>query len=139
GVRADTVSRWRKALGVGRSNEGSHTLWSANAHEPWAVAARKKAVVRSKSPAALAKLSVAMRGRRLAKHVIEAVRRAHLGTKASDETRRKMSETHLRRGSLPLGVRRWTKGEDALVRWLPASEVALARIAPSPESEHAAG
>src|SRR5262245_20219093 len=50
GVRADTVSRWRKALGVPRSNQGSHALWSTNAHKPWAVAARKKAVVKSKSP-----------------------------------------------------------------------------------------
>jgi hypothetical protein len=33
GVRPDTVSRWRKALGVKRSNEGSHALWSSNARE----------------------------------------------------------------------------------------------------------
>jgi hypothetical protein len=124
GVRPDTVSRWRKALGVGRSTKGSHALWSAHTREPWAVAARKKGWAESKTPEAIAKQAAAMRGKRLANHVIEAVRRAHLGKKASDETRRKMRETHLRRGSLPPGVRPWTKREDALLRRLPASEVA---------------
>jgi hypothetical protein len=121
GVRPDTVSRWRKALGVPRSNKGSHALWSANAHKPWAVAARKKARAASKTPRALAKLSAAMQGRRSPAHVIEAVRRAHLGTTHTAESRRKMSETHRRLWKRL--ARRWTKADDALVRRLPAPEV----------------
>src|SRR5262245_51784918 len=122
GVRPDTVSRWRKALGVPRSNKGSHALWAANAHKPWAVAARKKAVVKSKTPRALARLAAALRDKRLAAHVIEAVRRAHLGAKHTAETRRTMSETTRRLWKRRAA--RWKKAEDALARRLPAPEVA---------------
>jgi hypothetical protein len=62
GVRADTVSRWRKALGVGRTTKGSHVLKSAYTREPWARAAWKKARLMAKSPAAIAKIAATMRG-----------------------------------------------------------------------------
>jgi hypothetical protein len=122
GVRPDTVSRWRKALGVARSNQGSHALWSANAQEPWAVAARKKAVAKSKAPKAIAKHAAKLRGRPPPQRVVEAARLARLGMKHTAETRRRMSETHRRLWKRRAGV--WTKAEDASVRRLPAPEVA---------------
>jgi hypothetical protein len=123
GVRADTVSRWRKALGVGRTTKGSHVLKSAYTREPWARTAWKKARLMAKAPEAIAKIAAAMRGRRMPKHVAAILRRAHLGRKASAEARRKMREAHLRRRSLPPGVKPWTAAEDALIRRLPVSEV----------------
>jgi hypothetical protein len=50
---------------------------------------------------------------------------AHLGKKASDETRRKLSEAQRPRGARPPKAGRpWTAEEDALVRQLPPGEVA---------------
>jgi hypothetical protein len=122
GVRPDTVSRWRKALGVERSNKGSHALWSANAQEPWCIAARRKAWAKSKTPKAIAKHAAKLRGRPPPQQVIEAARLARLGMKHTAEARQKMSETHrqLWKGR----PEAWTKAEDALVRRLPAPEVA---------------
>src|SRR5262249_25101925 len=67
----------------------------------------------------------AMRGKRRPPHVVEAVAAAHRGTRASEESRRKMSEAHRKRGTRPPKAGRpWTEEEDALVRTLPAKEVA---------------
>jgi hypothetical protein len=50
---------------------------------------------------------------------------AHRGIRHSEETRRKMSEAHRRRGTRPPKAGRpWTDEEDDLVRTLPAKEVA---------------
>jgi hypothetical protein len=59
--------------------QSSHALGSANAQEPWCVAARKKAVARSKTPKALAKHAAKLRGRPPPQRVVEAARLARLG------------------------------------------------------------
>jgi hypothetical protein len=130
GVAPNTVSRWRRALGVGRKTEGGHALWSAYTREEWAVAARAKGRAKAKSPEALAKLSASLRGRRLSDHTKQALRRARLGTKHSDETRQKIAEATRLHGRLPRGMRPWTKQEDALLRRLPATELLGAQSAP---------
>ena len=56
-------------------------------------------------------------------HVVEAVRRAHLGTHHSEEARKKRSEAHKRRGTLVPGTRLWTPEEDELLRTLPIAQV----------------
>jgi hypothetical protein len=71
------------------------------------------------------KIAAAKRGKPRPQHVIEAVRQAHLGTHHSEETRRRMSEAHKRRGTRPPAAGRpWTPEEDALLGTMPDSEVA---------------
>lgn len=71
------------------------------------------------------KIAESRRGVPRPAHVVEAVRSANLGKKASDETRRKLSEDRRRRGVRPPKAGRpWTAEEDELLRTLPAGEVA---------------
>jgi hypothetical protein len=85
-------------------------------------AARAKA----HDPARRAKIAVARRGKPRPRHVIEAMRAANLGRKHTDQTRRRMSEAHRRRGTRPPAAGRpWTAEEDALLTaGLVAAEVA---------------
>lgn len=58
--------------------------------------ARVAAAKRNQTPETLAKISAALKGRKLPPHQVEALRRVHTGRKASDSTRAKMSA--LRKG-----------------------------------------
>src|SRR5262249_47390473 len=125
GVKPQTVTVWRNALGVGPLNEGTHRLRHDYFQEPWGVAAREKAWAKGKDPVCRAKIAAARRGNRRPAQVVEAGAAAQRGTRASEETRRKLSEVHRQRGTRPPKAgRAWTAEEDALVRTLPAKEVA---------------
>ena len=120
-----TVTKWRKALGVGRATAGTVALHRDYFREPWAERAQAKAHAKAGDPGRRAKISAAMHGKPRPAHVVEAMRERMLGTKHSDKTRRKMSDAHKRRGTPPsaAGVA-WTAAEDELVRALPAADVA---------------
>jgi hypothetical protein len=125
GVTAQTVTKWRRALGVGPVTEGTHRLKSVNALQPAIAAAREKARARARDPERRARIAAARRGRPRPSHVIEAVAAAHRGTSHSAESRRKMSESHKRRGTRPPKAGpAWGPWEDAAVRTLPAAEAA---------------
>jgi hypothetical protein len=125
GVTAQTVTRWKKALGVGHVNEGTHRLRSAYTAEPWAKEALAKAQGKAGDPARRAKIAAARRGRPRPPHVVEAMRKGRLGTPHSAEARAKMSAAHKRRGTRPPKAGRpWTAEEEALLRELPPAEVA---------------
>jgi hypothetical protein len=96
GVTAQPVTKWRRALGVPRATEGTPWLHRAYAAEPWARRARER-------------LAASMRGRPRPAHVREAVCSARLGTHHTEESRRKNSEAHRRRGTRPPKAGRpWT-------------------------------
>jgi hypothetical protein len=57
-------------------------------------------------------------------HVVEAIRRAKLGSHQKEETRRRMSRTHRKRGTLVPGTIPWTAEEDEWVKTIPAEEAA---------------
>jgi Ni/Co efflux regulator RcnB len=125
GVTPQTVTKWRKALGVLATNEGTSAVRSE-----LITPAKKKRFVEAvrptlRSPKRRAKIAAARGGKPRPKHVIEVLRKTHLGQKLSDEQRRKMSEAHKRRGTRPpaAGVP-WTAKEDQLLRKLPARDVA---------------
>jgi hypothetical protein len=125
GVTAQTVSKWRKALGAGPSTEGTRRLKREYAQEEPIVAALKKAQSKAKDPARRAKIAAARRGKPRPRHVIEAMRRGRLGKPQSDETRKKISEANLKRGAWPPAAGRpWTAEEDRMVRELPAADAA---------------
>src|SRR5439155_13710510 len=117
GVTPQTVTRWRKAVGIGPVTEGTHCLRHDYFEEPWALAARQKGQAKGNDPTRCAKIAAARRGKRRPAHVGKAVAAAHRGKPHSAETRRKMSEAHRLRGTRPPKAGRpWTKQEDALVR-----------------------
>lgn len=62
GVCDYTVWKWRAALGVGRSNEGTKRLKSENFQEPWAQRTRRKAHAKAQDPDRRAKIAAAKRG-----------------------------------------------------------------------------
>jgi hypothetical protein len=124
GVDKQTVGKCRKALGVGRVTEGTSRRLSDHAREPAVVAGLKKAQAKSGDPARRAKLSAAMRGKKMGRRVVAALAAQRRGTRHRKESRRKMSQTHRRRGTLVPGTVVWTPKEDALVKSLPAAEAA---------------
>jgi hypothetical protein len=96
GVTAQTVSKWRKALGVGLTNAGTHRLRSDYTREPWAARARRKAVAKARDPDRRAKIAAARLGKPRPRHVIEAMRRGRTGKPQSAEARAKMRAAHAR-------------------------------------------
>lgn len=124
-VTPQTVTKWRKALGVEPTNRGTSRFRSDNAHEAPAVQGLKKAITKAADPERRAKIAAAKKGKKRPRHVIEAMRRARQGTRHTEAARRKMSEAQRRRGARPpKAARPWTAEEDAIVMTLPASEVA---------------
>jgi hypothetical protein len=126
GVSAWTVWRWRKALDVRPTNEGTHRLRHDYALEPAGDAARGKAHAKNNDPDRRAKIAATMRSKPRPRPapVGQAVAEAHKGTSHSAATRAKMSAAHRRRGTRPPKAGRpWTEAEDVLVRELPPAEV----------------
>jgi hypothetical protein len=125
GVSVWTVWKWRKALGVGATTEGASRLRRDYSGEPWARRARRKAVAKACDPGRRAKIAAARRGRPRPPEVVEAVRQAHLGAHHTEEKRRRMSETHRRRGTRPPKAGEpWAPWEDELVRALRPTDAA---------------
>ncbi len=125
GVTAQTVTVWRKELGIGPTTEGTSQLRSALAQEPAITAGRMKAVAKARDPERRAKIAAARRGKPRPRHVIEAVIRAHRGKPLPEETKRKIGEAHRRRGTRPPKAGRpWTAEEDRLLAELPDAEAA---------------
>jgi hypothetical protein len=124
GVSRNTACRWRKALGVEFSNEGTFRLKSQHSKEPWAVAARKKAWAKANDPDRRCKIAEARRGKPRPRHVIEAMRKGRMGKPHPPEVRAKISAFLRERAKVfvPSG-RLWTVAEDELVRTLPSAEV----------------
>jgi hypothetical protein len=95
----------------------------------------RKALLDSlKSPERGAKIAAAKKGKPRPRHVIEAMRQANLGRKASGETRQRMSEAAKRRGAWPLAAGRpWTAEEETLLGSILDREV-TAWIGPYPST-----
>src|SRR5262249_6630757 len=121
GVSDQTVTKWRKEMGVGPMTEGTTRLKSASAKDSRGVAGGvKKAVAKAGDPERRRKIAAARRGKPRPKHVVEAVRKAHIGKPHSEEARRKMSEAHRRRGTIPPKAGRpWTAKEEAALGKVP--------------------
>jgi hypothetical protein len=125
GLTPQTVSKWRKLLSVPRATPGTSRLHRTYAtSDPAIIEGRRKAHAKARDPERCRKISEARRGKPRPPHVREAMLKASLGRRHSEESRRKMSEAHRRRGTLVPGTIPWTRKEDALVRTLPAEEVA---------------
>jgi hypothetical protein len=124
GVLATTVWKWRKALGFGQITDGTSRLYREYTKEPWAVEAFAKAHAKARDPERRRKIAEAHRGKPRPPHVVEAIRRARLGSHLTEETRSRMSRTHRKRGTLVPGTIPWTPEEDEWVKTLTAEEAA---------------
>lgn len=129
GTSGYSVSKWRKVFGLQPTTEGTSRLRSAHALEPPISRGRAKAHAMSRNPVKdakrRAKIATAKKGKKRPRHVMEAVRKANLGRPLPKEVRRKMSETHQRRGTRPPWLNpAWTSTEDELVRTLRPAEAA---------------
>jgi len=122
GVTGQTVTKWRRALGV-RHPEGDRRLQVANGkrNRNGLVAMWAKA----KDPARRAKIAAARRGQPRPPHVIEAMRQANLGRKLPASQREKMSAAHKRRGTRPPAAgKAFSTRELRLISELPPAEAA---------------
>ena len=124
GITPQTVSKWRKALGIGPITEGTSRLYREYTKEPWAVEAFAKAHAKARDPERCRKIAEAKRGNPRPPHVLEAMHQAWRGSHHSEATRRRMSRTHRRRGTMVPGTKVWTAEEDELVRKLPVEQAA---------------
>jgi hypothetical protein len=122
GVSGQTVTAWRKALNVPVTTVGTRALRSAHFREIWPTRMRAGSLAKVRDPERRAKIAAARRGKPRPPEVVEAMRKARLGTRASRATRRRMSETQKRRWVDD--PRKWSAEEDALIATLPASEAA---------------
>jgi hypothetical protein len=124
GVNFQTVTKWRKALGVPQLNFGTRKLWEANAAAGYFWQGVKASKANSSDPLRRARHAAARRGKRQSAQSIEKTRRANFGRKHSAETRRKLVEAWKRRrlGKRGPGGGDWKAWEDALVQAAPISE-----------------
>jgi hypothetical protein len=96
GVTPQTITKWRKALGVAATTEGTSRLRSRHAHEPWADEARRLAWAKARDPERRAKISAAKKGKPKPPHVIEAMQAGRRARPDNEESRRRMSESSKR-------------------------------------------
>lgn len=125
GVTPQTVTKWRAALGVAKT-EGTTALRREMAtHEPWGKRARQAMRAKARDPERREKIAAAKRGVPRPREVIAKMRAAIVGKKHTAAARRKMSILQSKRGARPPAAGpAWTATEDEMVRTLPAKEAA---------------
>jgi len=117
GVNYQTVTKWRKALGVPQRNEGTRRLWEANAAASYFWRGVKAGAAKAADPLRRARLATSHRGKRHSRETIEKVRQGILGHKHSAATRRTLVEAWNRRRlrkRKPAGGS-WKAWEDTLI------------------------
>lgn len=97
GVTPQTVTAWRKSLGVGPTTKGTTRLRSEWTEDERIVKGLKRAQRKARAPVRRAKIAAAKTGVPRPRHVIEAMRKGRKGKPHSAETRRKMSLARRRR------------------------------------------
>lgn len=125
GLTPQTITKWRKLLGVRTYTAGTKRLQRAYGEQPWFKAAQRKAWSKNQDPERRAKLSAALRGRKKSREHLRKIGLAHRGKAISAEARAKMSAAHQRRGTRPPWLNPpWSDEEDDAVRTLSTREAA---------------
>jgi hypothetical protein len=130
GVTNQTVTKWRRALGVRPVTEGTSAARAdAAAANAAFAAARGEALARMRDPQADAgrrrRIAAARRGKPRPPGVMDATHDANRGRTPTDASRARMSASHRARGTRPPKAGRpWTAAEDALVGTLKPAEAA---------------
>jgi hypothetical protein len=125
GVDYQTVSHWRKALGVEPKTAGTTRLRREYGKEEWFAKARRKAHRKLRDSERCRKIAEALRGRRRPAHIVEAARKAWKGQRHTPQARAKMRAAWKARGPrYDVSGRAWTEEQDAAVRTLSGAEAA---------------
>ena len=123
GVSDQTVTRWRRELGVGAMTEGTMKLKSTSAKASEALAAAlKRGQAKNSDPERRRKISESKRGVPRPDHVIEAMRKGRTGKPHSTQARERMSAA--RRKRVTERGPDWTREEDLFLGEYPDEEVA---------------
>jgi hypothetical protein len=123
GVDVQTVSKWRRLLGVGIATEGTSRLHRENIQQS-GEAMRALGVLKARDTQRRRKIADARRGKPRPPHEVEPMHDAWRGSHHSEESRRKMSKAHKKRGTMVPGTIPWTAEEDELVKTLPGAGAA---------------
>ncbi len=123
GIDPQTVSKWRRFLGVERATPGTSRL-HRDTIEQHGETMRALSVLKAGDPERCSKIAESRRGKPRPPHVLEAMHTARRGSHHTEVTRRKMSQIHRQRGTLVPGTVPWTPEEDELVRTLPTQQAA---------------
>jgi hypothetical protein len=128
GITANTVSLWRRALDVRRTNPGTHRLRTGYGAEPWFARVRAKGRAARWTPERRAERSARPKQKPLGPlgGAARKGRRRPGVIRHTPETRAKMraaAARRLARGEVPNG-RAWTPAQDAVVKAVPAAEAA---------------
>jgi hypothetical protein len=129
GVNKNTVSAWRRALGVERTTAGTRRLRRAYGAEEWFARVRAKGHATPWTEERRANLSARFKGRKYGPQALANIRaglRRRKYKRHPPEVRAKLkaaAAARLARGEVPNG-RAWTPAEDALVRAVPVREAA---------------
>jgi hypothetical protein len=116
GITPQTVSKWRKALETDRVTEGTNALLRDHFTPQRQKVMRVKRAPKYRDPVRNAKIRSSRLGKPRPKHVIDALRKSHVGTNWSEQTRQRQLESRMRR--FPESFAPWTPEEDELVRTL---------------------
>lgn len=121
GITPQTVTKWRKALGVERINAGTSQRLSQNMTP--AKKAKMQARLRPtyRNPERNEKIRQARLGQPRPRHVIKRLRETNLGRQWTAEQREQLQAARIRRH--PQNYRPWTATEDQLVRTRSVREV----------------
>jgi hypothetical protein len=101
GVTGQTVTKWRKALGVPPNNEGTLRRRVEVGTSPVMRKALKAMQATLRDPGRRAKIAAAKRGIPMPASVKRALRRANKGRPLTAEHRAKIAAAHKRRGTIP--------------------------------------
>jgi hypothetical protein len=126
GVTPQTVSKWRKALGVEAMNDGTGRLRRAHGKSDWFKTVIAKGLAKARDPERRRKIGDALRGRKRPAHVIEAMRKGRTGKPQPPHVGKLVAASNRRRKAMGLvgNGKAWTAEDDKLVRTLPAAVVA---------------
>jgi hypothetical protein len=125
GVTGQTVTKWRKLLGIRPGTPGTRRLRRAWAPEALTDDVRARAMETLRSPEYGAKVSARQKGKPPPQEVLDKAHAANRRRKVSAETRAKMSRSQRARGTYPPAAGRpFTPDEDAVLGTVPDHEAA---------------
>lgn len=124
GITPQTVTKWRKALGVETLNAGTKAALSDMITPARKEAMKVRREPKYRDPERNEKIRQSRLGKPRPKHVLEALRKSHLGRKRTAEVLQRQHQARQRR--FPLSYAPWTAAEDEIVRTFTVKEAARA-------------
>jgi hypothetical protein len=124
GITAQTVTKWRKALGVVEQTEGDRAVRAEHGKRNWAKVG-PKFLAKAQDPERRKKIAAARTGKARPKSVVDALKKVNTGRPLGATHRARQSAAHKKRGTRPPWLNPpWIAEEDSLITTLTPAEVA---------------